>query len=188
MARRRWQEGTVYLRKSKTLPDAFWGRYFESVETEGGMVAGTYRFKNEEERYMGGLNEAEPGIIPMREDGCLEALAMPAGFLKVTREAVNKMMVAHPELTCGEACNPHFDMFAHGIMEGEWRGEDVAAGLRWWRMGEKVWCKPDLNITHHSMERAYHGNLKKYLERTAGYSMSDLGKFTVQEEPLEKSA
>jgi integrase len=38
VARRRWQEGTVYLRKSKTLPDAFWGRYFESVETEGGMV------------------------------------------------------------------------------------------------------------------------------------------------------
>jgi len=38
VARRRWQEGTVYLRKSKTLPDTFWGRYFESVETKGGTV------------------------------------------------------------------------------------------------------------------------------------------------------
>jgi integrase len=36
MARRRWQEGTVYLRKSRTLPDVYWGRYFESVETEAG--------------------------------------------------------------------------------------------------------------------------------------------------------
>ena len=38
VARRRWQEGTVYLRKSKTLPDAWWGRFVESVETDTGMV------------------------------------------------------------------------------------------------------------------------------------------------------
>ncbi|MGB7752613.1 MAG: hypothetical protein WCF88_13760, partial [Candidatus Acidiferrales bacterium] len=38
MARRRWQEGTVYLRRCKTLPDAYWGRYFETVETETGPV------------------------------------------------------------------------------------------------------------------------------------------------------
>ena len=38
MARRRWQEGTVYLRKSKNLPDAWWGRFVETVETERGPV------------------------------------------------------------------------------------------------------------------------------------------------------
>ena len=38
MARRRWQEGTVYLRRSRTLPDAYWGRYFETVESEAGAV------------------------------------------------------------------------------------------------------------------------------------------------------
>jgi integrase len=38
VARRRWQEGTVYLRKSKNLPDAWWGRYVETVETERGPV------------------------------------------------------------------------------------------------------------------------------------------------------
>jgi integrase len=37
VARRRWQEGTVYLRRSKTLPDAFWGRYVETVEIDGGI-------------------------------------------------------------------------------------------------------------------------------------------------------
>jgi len=36
LARRRWQEGTVYVRKSKNLPDAWWGRYVETVETESG--------------------------------------------------------------------------------------------------------------------------------------------------------
>jgi integrase len=36
LARRRWQEGTVYLRKSKKLPDAWWGRFVETVEMESG--------------------------------------------------------------------------------------------------------------------------------------------------------
>src|SRR5258708_13798494 len=38
VARRRWQEGTVYLRKSKNLPDACGGRSVETVETERGPV------------------------------------------------------------------------------------------------------------------------------------------------------
>jgi integrase len=38
LARRRWQTGTVYLRKSKKLPDAWWGRFVETVETEAGPV------------------------------------------------------------------------------------------------------------------------------------------------------
>jgi hypothetical protein len=158
------------------------------IETDGGMVAGTYRYKNEEERYMGGLNEAEPGIAAVREDGCLEALVAPAGFLKVTREAVNKMIAAYPEHCCGEPCAPWFDMFAHGIIDGTWRGEDTAACMRWWKLGEKVWCLPDLEITHHSADRDYPGNLARYLERIAGYSTADLGKYTVTEElPKEES-
>lgn len=154
------------------------------IETEGGMVAGTYRYKHDEEHYMGGLNEVEEGVAAVREDGCIEALVAPAGFLKVTREAVNKMMVKHPELCCGEASSPHFDMFSHGIMEGEWRGEDTAACMRWWRMGEKVYVVPDLDITHHSKDRDYPGNLAKYLERTAGYSKADLAKYTVLEQEV----
>jgi len=33
-----WQEGTGYLRKRKNLPDAWWGRFVEAVETERGPV------------------------------------------------------------------------------------------------------------------------------------------------------
>lgn len=38
LARRRWQEGTVYLRRSRKLPDAWWGRFVETVETDAGPV------------------------------------------------------------------------------------------------------------------------------------------------------
>jgi hypothetical protein len=163
------------------------GSAVKLIETEGGVVAGTYRYKHDEEHYMGGLREVEDGVAAVREDGCLEALVMPAGFLKVTREAVNKMISAHPELCCGEESNPHFDMFSHGIMEGEvgnprskeWRGEDTAACIRWVRMGEKLWCRPDLEITHHSATKDYPGNLKRYLERISSHSLLDLGQTTV---------
>lgn len=176
------------LRKDATAivfidQDISWepGDAVKLIETDGGMVAGTYRYKHDEEHYMGGLNEVEEGVAAVREDGCIEALVAPAGFLKVTREAVNLMMTKHPELCCGEASSPHFDMFSHGIMDGEWRGEDTAACMRWWKMGEKVWVRPDLNITHHSADRAYPGNLGEYLKKIAGYSPADLAKYTVPE-------
>lgn len=176
------------LRKDATVivfidQDISWepGDAVKLIETEGGFVAGTYRYKHDEEHYMGGLREQEEGIAIAREDGCLEALVVPAGFMKVTREAVNLMMKNHPELCCGEASNPHFDMFSHGIIEGEWRGEDTAACMRWWKMGERVWCRPDLNITHHSADRDYPGNLGKYLERITGHSTANLAQFTVDE-------
>jgi hypothetical protein len=176
------------LRKDATVvvfidQDISWepGDAVKLIETEGGMVAGTYRYKHEEEHYMGGLHEVEEGVAAVREDGCIEALVVPAGFLKVTREAVNAMMLAHPELCCGEASNPHFDMFSHGIIDREWRGEDTAACMRWWKMGEKVWVRPDLNVNHHSANRDYPGNLARYLEKIAGYSTADLAKFTVPE-------
>jgi integrase len=38
LARRRWQNGCVYLRKSTKLPDAWWGRYVETVETANGPM------------------------------------------------------------------------------------------------------------------------------------------------------
>ena len=43
MARRRWQQGTVYLRRSKTLPDAWWGRYVETVQPENGDAMRVHR-------------------------------------------------------------------------------------------------------------------------------------------------
>ena len=179
------------LRKDATVivfidQDISWtpGHAVKLIETDGGMLAGTYRYKHDEEHYMGGLNEVEEGIAAVRDDGCLEALVVPAGFLKVTREAVNRMMKNHPELCCGEASNPHFDMFSHGIIDDEWRGEDTAACMRWWKMGEKVWVRPDLEVNHHAANKDYPGHLGKYLERIAGYSTQDLAKYTVLPEKV----
>lgn len=141
------------------------GTALKLIETEGGIVAGTYRYKEDQERYMGALVIGSIGRPLMRADGAVEAQWAPAGFLKVTRDAVNLMMATHPELCWGEASGPNYDMFAHGVLEGNWRGEDVAACIRWRKMGQKLWMAPDLDITHHSVDKAYPGNLAKFLKK-----------------------
>lgn len=140
------------------------------IETPGDVVMGTYRFKKDEEEYMGCLSE---GTYPtVREDGCIKMGWGPAGFLKVTRNAVNRIMKSYPELIYGEPCNPGVDLFQHGAHKGEWWGEDAAFGRRWTECGGEIWLIPTLKIAHHTAEKAYPGNYHEYLLRRPGGSES----------------
>jgi glycosyltransferase involved in cell wall biosynthesis len=148
------------------------------IETDGDVVAGTYRFKKGEaeqgckdEEYMGTF--FGPGQHPIvRGDGCIKMLNVPAGFLKVTRNAVNRFMEKYPELCYGEYCAPAVDLFNHGAHERVWFGEDYAFCRRWNAIGD-VWCVPNLNITHWTKERGHKGNLHMYLRRRPGGDLSD---------------
>jgi hypothetical protein len=133
------------------------------IETEGDVVAGTYRYKQEPEEYMGRPFVGERGSPMCREDGCVHMVCVPAGFLKVTRQGINKFMRAYPELCFGEESAPCVDLFQHGAHKGVWFGEDYAFCRRWNEMGEQVWLIPDLNLTHHDKDVAFQGNYDRYL-------------------------
>lgn len=139
------------------------------IETEGDVVSGTYRFKKEPEEYMGALLLTNEGRPIAREDGCLRAHSIPAGFLKITKEAVNKFMGAYPELTYGDRFNPCTDLFNHGAHNGTWYGEDYAFARRWIEKCGPIWLIPDLNLTHHS-DKPYPGNYHEFLLRQPGGS------------------
>jgi hypothetical protein len=68
------------------------------IETPGDVVAGTYRFKRAEEEYMGALLPDIHGRPQVRDDGCIKAHSIPAGFLKITANGVNRFMLEYPEL------------------------------------------------------------------------------------------
>lgn len=140
------------------------------IETKGDVVAGTYRFKKEPEEYMGGLLPGLDGAPQVREDGCVKAFCIPAGFLKITRAAVNRFIDAYPGLLYGEKCNPHIDLFNHGAHKGVWYGEDYAFSRNWIDCGGEIWVIPDLNLTHHSADKAYPGNFHRFLLRQPGGS------------------
>lgn len=132
------------------------------------VVAGTYRYKLDEEEYMGRLATDENGEIAEANDyGCIRANCVPAGFLKVSVDAVDRFMGAYPELVYGKHWHPYVDMFNHGAFRRVWFGEDYAFSRNWNDLGGKVWLMTDLNIGHHSKDRAYPGNLHQYLVRRA---------------------
>lgn len=135
------------------------------LETPGDVVAGTYRFKKDEEEYMGQVHSDATGRPLLRADGAIKASKVPAGFLKVTAAAINTFMTAYPHLMYGPKFNPSVDLFNHGAHNGVWYGEDYAFSRNWCDAGGDIWIVPDLNIDHHAGDKVFKGNYHEYLLR-----------------------
>lgn len=133
------------------------------LRTVGDVVGGTYRYKLDEEAYMGRVYLGENKRPLVREDGAIHAIGLPAGFLKVTRAAVKRFMEAFPELLINADGNENVDLFNHGAHKGVWFGEDYAFCRRWNEIDGEVWLVPDLNLDHNGPDKVYVGNYHKWL-------------------------
>lgn len=140
------------------------------LQAPGDVVAGTYRFKHEPEEYMGKILPGIDGTPQVRSDGALLAHCVPAGFLKITRGGLAKFMFHYPQLQYIEEDTLTVDLFNHGVHNGVWYGEDYAFSRNWNEKCGQIWVLPDLNITHHTKDTAYPGNLHRYLLRQPGGS------------------
>lgn len=140
------------------------------IATKGDVVAGTYRFKKDEEEYMACIVTDANARPVLRPDGNMHADKVPAGFLKVTKEAVDRFMSAYPELIYGHRYNPSVDLFNHGAHNGVWYGEDYAFSRRWRDCGGKIVLVPDLDLDHHAASKAYPGNFHRFMLRQKGGS------------------
>ncbi len=140
------------------------------IETDGEVVAGIYRFKKDEEEYMGVIQDGEGYRPIVREDGCIKATRIPAGFMKITKEGVNRFMTAYPELCYGPKHNLSVDLFNHGAHKGFWYGEDYSFSRNWIDCGGELWIVPNLDLNHHSPEKEYKGNYHEFLLRQPGGS------------------
>jgi glycosyltransferase involved in cell wall biosynthesis len=157
--------------------DVSWepGALLKLIDTPGEVVGGTYRTKEDDDNYMGRILQDDDGYpTSIRVDGCIECACLPAGFLKVTKEAVDKFMKAYPELCYGPSYDQAVDLFNHGAHKGLWWGEDYAFCRRWRAIGGQVWLIPNLDIDHNDWEsgRAYRGNFHKYLAARPGGALS----------------
>jgi len=138
------------------------------IKTEGDVAAGTYRFKKDEEEYMGALLTDHEGFPSVRADGALAAHCIPAGFLKITRDGIRRFMKAYPELLYGHPEKYTVDLFNHGAHKGVWYGEDYAFSRNWRALGGEIWLVPDLQLDHHSADKCYPGNFHMFLRRQPG--------------------
>ncbi len=140
------------------------------LEAKGDVVAGTYRMKQEEVIYMGTLFSNPQGTPLLREDGAIKSKTVPAGFLKVTADAIDHFMAAYPDLCYGPKYNLSVDLFNHGAHKGLWWGEDYAFSRNWCDAGGEIWTIPNLNINHHKGDQVFAGNLHEYLLQQPGGS------------------
>ena len=138
------------------------------LHTDAEVVGGTYRFKKDEEEYMGAIISNGDGIPVTRNDGCIKVDRLPAGFLKVTPKAIDRFMEMYPELVYGPRYAQSVDLFNHGVIDRQWMGEDYAFSKRWCDKCGDLWCVPNLNINHHSIDQVYKGNLHIFLRRQPG--------------------
>lgn len=150
--------------------DISWGEQdlLRLIETKAEVAAGTYRFKKDSEEYMGQVFSGADGTPLVREDGCIKAELVPAGFLKITAKAVDIFAKKYPELLYGTAYRPHIDLFNHGAINGLWYGEDYAFSKRWRATRNELWIVPDLNLTHWKDGKPYAGNFHEFLKRQPG--------------------
>lgn len=158
--------------------DVSWGPpdLAKLIKTDGDVVGGTYRFKlpGEPEQYMGVIDAGDDGRPIVRADGAMRASRLPAGFLKVTRRALDRFMEAYPQWSIIDAdkkASP--DLFHHGAQDGTWWGEDYAFCRNWLKAGGEVWLVPDLNLDHHNPDGSvFPGNFHNFAMRLPGGSES----------------
>jgi glycosyltransferase involved in cell wall biosynthesis len=155
--------------------DVAWqpGDMLKLLETEGDVVAGTYRSKIADEQYMGAVEYDPVTFVPKvrASDGAIAAKLVPAGFLKITKEAVHDFMMSYPDLCYGPLYHASVDIFNHGVHGRVWYGEDYSFSLRWKQRGGQLWIVPDLSIDHHGKDgKVYRGNFHKFLLRQPGGS------------------
>lgn len=146
------------------------GDLVKLLETEGDVVAGTYRSKIDDEQYMGTIETNADHTPVVRADGAIAAKLIPAGFLKVTKEAVDNFMVAYPELCYGPMYHLSIDLFNHGVSDRIWWGEDYSFARRFREKCGPIWIVPDINLDHHTKEKVYRGNFHQFLMKQPGGS------------------
>lgn len=101
--------------------------------------------------------------------GLLEVLAVPAGFLCLTRECVLRMSSVYEHKTFNDKCAPNgkavalFDNIHDGDM---YWGEDFSFCKRWRDMGGKIWVDPLINMGHIG-NKMFTGSLGEWLRSGA---------------------
>lgn len=99
--------------------------------------------------------------------GLLEVKRLPAGFMRITRKAVQRMINE-----CGVVEYDHDlpdgrVLHIHRLFENFWDGkqdvgEDFTFCDRWRSIGGQVWCDPELKVDHHG-PAVWKGRLGDYL-------------------------
>jgi hypothetical protein len=145
--------------------DVAWekGALLRLVDHPVDLVGGVYPYRVDELGFpIKYLEKEELWADP--ETGLLEVAAIATGFMKISRNCLEKLVEAYPEqyFHDGAKDNLFYDLFAH-IAEGDKKyGEDYSFCFRWSKIGGKVWCDPEIKMGH-TGNKTFVGHFGNYL-------------------------
>lgn len=123
------------------------------------VIGGAYRQKRDDQELYNaaGLKTAVTNLVEVDYIG--------AGFLKISRRAIDKLCKAHPgKKYAGPDGLDCFGLFEAPIENGKLTGEDALFCRRWRAAGGKVFLDPDMTL-HHVGTRCYTGNFRDLMNR-----------------------
>lgn len=130
------------------------------------VVAGVYRIRYDPEDYRVQWLPKKH-LYTEQDTGLIEVAGVPAGFLRLSRACIDKMIDAYstrlypdPSTTTGKA----WALFDSEFSNGMYWGEDLTFCRRWRDIGGKVWVDPEIPLTHSGI-KTYSGSLGEWLRR-----------------------
>ena len=136
------------------------------IESGYDVVAGLYRFKQDEINYPVVLYTNDEGQAMFQPDGTLQAARVPTGFLCIDRKVIEQLIEAYPQQRYVEGPDEQvlYDLFPQGVRNGQWVGEDYAFCDLCTSIGVKIFVVPDMNLCHYSSTNQYYGNFNQWLQ------------------------
>ena len=143
------------------------------IESKKDVVGGMYPKKYIKWEHIKKNPDAERVDFPVgtsiiNKDGFIETKYAPTGFLLISKNAINKLIKAHPELKYQNDIDGYgygegfYNLFNAGVRNGVYESEDWGFSSLWRNLKEKVYIHPEVNLKHVGWHE-YGGNLKKYI-------------------------
>lgn len=135
--------------------------FFKLLSYDVDVVGGIYPKKGEREEYpVKSLN----GNLKFEENGLIEVEGIATGFLRLTKNAIQKIWEVSEEYTEAHKPKPIRMVFDIAIVNGELVSEDIIFCKKWRELGEKVWFDPSINLSHVGTKR-WNGNFLSWLDK-----------------------
>jgi hypothetical protein len=119
------------------------------------VVGAAYRLKADYTRYVAVFNSSEDGhfVGKILDDGnaLLEALRVPAGFLRIRKSALQKVMEKNPDDYFVIPDGKVYRFFWNEIINGNFVGMDYAFSDKLRDAGVQLWVDPMVKVSHWGM-------------------------------------
>lgn len=141
------------------------GVIIDMLKADEDVVCGVYLSRGSEPFWT-----CRPLTTELNEKGLLELEAAPTGLMLIKREVIQKIVDERPDLKInfdkrdGEEPNSYLIFDARRSADGtHYMSDDYGFSETWRSLGGKIWCYPDVTISHWWMTKNT-GNVKEMLE------------------------